>query len=194
MAGQGCIAGTYDERRRSAGKHPAWRRHVMPSRPLHFRSRIHIQGIKPYVLIAPRQALRLRRQGRGPIPVRVQLNGKLQIRWRINLMPPGDGSFTCTRRKRSVSRPTLTVCDLVQVRVELDREYKGGPMHPMPRWFSLRSGANSRTSATWRRLSPSRQKEILRYFAGLKSAAARARNADRALEVLAGRRARFMDE
>jgi hypothetical protein len=166
----------------------------MASRPLHFRSKIHIRGINPSVLIEPRQALWLRRQGRGPIPVRVQLNGKLQIRWRINFMPPRDGGFTCTWRKRSVSPPTLSVCDLVRVRVELDREYKGGPMHPMPRWFSLRSGANSRTSATWRRLSPSRQKEILRYFAGLKSAAARARNADRALEVFAGRRARLMDE
>jgi hypothetical protein len=166
----------------------------MPSRPLHFRSRIHIQGIKPYVLIAPRQALRLRRQGRGPIPVRVQLNGKLQIRWRINLVPRGDGSFTCTRRKRSVRPPTLTVCDLVRVRVELDREYKGGPMHPMLRWFSLRSGANSRTSATWRRLSPSRQKEMLRYFAGLKSAAAVPAMPIEHSQVLAGRRARFMDE
>jgi hypothetical protein len=37
----------------------------------------------------------------------------------------------------------------------------------MPGWFSVRLGANSRASATWRRLSPSRQKEILRYFPGL---------------------------
>jgi len=164
----------------------------MPSRPLHFRSKIHIQGINPYVLIEPRQALRLRRKGRGPIPVRVQLNGKPQIPWRINLMPRRDGSFYLYLAETVRKASNTDVGDLVRVRVEFDPEYKGGPMHPMPRWFSVRLGANSGASATWRRLSPSRQKEILRYFAGLKSAAARARNADRALEVLAGRRARFM--
>jgi len=41
-------------------------------------------------------------------------------------------------------------------------------------------------------LIPSRQKEILRYFAGLKSAEAQERNLQRAIHVLSGGKARFM--
>ena len=43
----------------------------------------------------------------------------------------------------------------------------------------------------WEALIPSRRKEILRYFARLKSKEARARNLDRALHVLSGRRGRL---
>jgi uncharacterized protein YdeI (YjbR/CyaY-like superfamily) len=41
-------------------------------------------------------------------------------------------------------------------------------------------------------LPPSRQKEILRYFARLKSEDARGRNLEKALHVLSGGKARFM--
>jgi hypothetical protein len=44
----------------------------------------------------------------------------------------------------------------------------------------------------WTALIPSRKKEILRYFAGLGSPDARARNLARALQVLAGESGRFM--
>jgi hypothetical protein len=44
----------------------------------------------------------------------------------------------------------------------------------------------------WQRLIPSRKKGILRYFAALKSPAARARNITRALFVLSGQEGRFM--
>jgi uncharacterized protein YdeI (YjbR/CyaY-like superfamily) len=44
----------------------------------------------------------------------------------------------------------------------------------------------------WETLIPSRKKEILRYFARLKSPEARARNLERALHVLSGKRGRFM--
>ena len=44
----------------------------------------------------------------------------------------------------------------------------------------------------WEALIPSRRKEILRYFARLKSTEARERNLERALHVLSGRQGRFM--
>ena len=44
----------------------------------------------------------------------------------------------------------------------------------------------------WSELIPSRQKEILRYFAGLKSETARARNYAKAMRVLNGAKERFM--
>jgi uncharacterized protein YdeI (YjbR/CyaY-like superfamily) len=62
----------------------------------------------------------------------------------------------------------------------------------MPPWFGRALGRHPKARKGWANLMPSRQKEILRYFAGLKSPAARERNLRRALHVLAGGKARFM--
>jgi hypothetical protein len=62
----------------------------------------------------------------------------------------------------------------------------------MPPWFARELSLNAPALRGWEKLPPSRQKEILRYFAQLKSPEARKRNADRALHVLAGGQARFM--
>ena len=126
------------------------------------------------------------------MPVRVQINRKPEVPWRINLMPRGDGSFYLYLAGIVRKASNTDVGDLVSVSVEFDSEYKGGPMHPMPRWFSARLNVNPLAKVGWQQLPPSRQKEILRYFAGLKSREARARNGDRAVRVLAGGRGRFM--
>ena len=85
-----------------------------------------------------------------------------------------------------------SVGGVVSITLAFDDEYKGGPAHPMPPWFGHELDRNPKARKGWANLTPSRQKEILRYFAGLKSAAARERNLRRALHVLAGGNARFM--
>ncbi len=62
----------------------------------------------------------------------------------------------------------------------------------MPTWFKGALSRNELAKREWDRLAPSRQKEILRYFAQLKSPEAKERNLQRALRVLAGGRGRFM--
>ena len=52
--------------------------------------------------------------------------------------------------------------------------------------------ANRRAKTNWLALTPSRKKEILRYFSRLKSPAARGRNLARAVHVLSGAAGRFM--
>jgi uncharacterized protein YdeI (YjbR/CyaY-like superfamily) len=84
------------------------------------------------------------------------------------------------------------VGDVVSITLAFDDEYKSGPAHPMPPWFGHELDRNPKARKGWANLTPSRQKEILRYFAGLKSAAARERNLQRALHVLVGGNARFM--
>jgi len=76
--------------------------------------------------------------------------------------------------------------------VQFDDEYRGGPQHPMPSWFGDELVRNPAAKDGWDRLAPSRQKEILRYFARLKSSEAKWRNVQRALEVLARGKGRFM--
>ena len=62
----------------------------------------------------------------------------------------------------------------------------------MPEWFSEALNRNDRARKGWDALPPSRKKEILRYFAQLKSQEAKTRNVTQALHVLAGGKARFM--
>jgi hypothetical protein len=107
-------------------------------------------------------------------------------------MPAGDGSFflylDATVRKASGTK----VGDTVRVALDFDADYRGGPTDPMPRWFSGALNRNPAAKKGWAALPPSRRKEILRYFARLKSEEARARNLEKALRVFSGGKARFM--
>jgi len=56
----------------------------------------------------------------------------------------------------------------------------------------VQGGAAKKSASDEELGSASRKKEILRYFARLKSQEARARNLEKALYVLSGRKGRFM--
>ena len=126
------------------------------------------------------------------MPVLVQINGEPRPPWRINMMPMGNGAFYLYLhgdvRKASASQ----VGDMVDVSVRFDPAYRGGPMHDMPRWFRGPLYANARARRAWLALTPSRQKEILRYLSWLKSKDARERNVAKAIRVLSGAKERYM--
>jgi hypothetical protein len=153
---------------------------------------IGVNKINPYVLISPKRAARVRKGWRKPLPVRIRVNGQPTKPWRINLMPIGDGSFYLYLHGNVRTASGTKVGDFVTVELEFDDGYRGGPAHPMPDWFRRALDRNRAAAQAWGKLIPSRQKEILRYFFGLKTPAARARNVQRAIHVLSGRKGRFM--
>jgi hypothetical protein len=159
---------------------------------LRFRARIALRGINPYVSVDAEQATRLKPGWRRAMPVLVQINGQPETRCRTNLMPVGDGSFYLyldeTVRKASDTK----IGDTVQVALEFDADYRGGPAEPMPRWFSIALNRNPAAKEGYAALPPSRKKELVRYLARLKTDEARARNLAQALHVLAGGKGRFM--
>ena len=159
---------------------------------LSFRATIEIRGINPYVRVSKAQAAQLRPGWRKPLPVRLQVNGQPDPPWRTNLMPSGDGGFYLylpgVVRKASGSG----LGDTVAVRLDFDDAYRGGPAEAPPPWFSQALADNPPARRAWDALIPSRKKEILRYFAQLKSPAAKARHLQRAIEVLSGSPQRFM--
>jgi len=159
---------------------------------LRFKASIEINGINPFVLVSAECAARLRKDWRKPMPVLVRVNGKPEKPWRINLMPVGDGGFYLYLHGEVRKASRTQVGDTVTMELEFDEKYRNGPMHPMPSWFRAALDENSRALKAWEAFSPSRKKELLRYFAGLKSAEAQARNLERAIYVLAGGKARFM--
>ena len=159
---------------------------------LKFRSVIGINKINPYVLVSSQLAARLRKGWRKPLPVRLRVNGKPENPWRINLMPVGDGSFYLYLHGDVRKASSTKAGQAVTVEIEFDKDYRSGPTHPMPAWFSGALGQNRRARQAWSELIPSRQKEILRYFSWLKTPAARTRNVQRAIYVLSGSKGRFM--
>lgn len=108
------------------------------------------------------------------------------------MMPVGDGSFYLYLHAKVRDASRTKVGDRVNVEIAFDGEYEGGPIHPMPPSLAKKLEEDPAARLGWERLTPSRQKEILRYLAGLKSADALDRNIKRAIHVLAGGRARFM--
>ena len=159
---------------------------------LHFQSEILIYNGNPYILVNAEQANQLQAGWRKPMPVHVQINGQPKPAWQINMMPIGDGSFYLYLHGDVRKASKTTVGDVVTVDVSFDAKYRSGPMHPMPDWFQEALDSNPQAEAAWKKLIPSRQKEILRYFSWLKSDEAKTRNLKKALSVLSGDEGRFM--
>lgn len=160
--------------------------------PIHFSAVIKLRDINPYILMSAARVRAIKPGWRKPMPVLVRVNGKPRRPWRINMMPVGDGRFYLYLHAEVRQASDTKVGDRVQVEVGFDERYKNGPMHPMPSWFKAALRNNATAANNWAALVPSRKKEILRYFAGLKSVQARARNLQKAMHVLSDKQGRFM--
>jgi hypothetical protein len=126
------------------------------------------------------------------MPVLIRINRLPENPWRINMMPAGNGSFYLYLHGNVRKSSGTKVGDSVDVEISFDSAYRNGPMHPMPVWFSKALKKNPAAKSAWESLTPSRHKEILRYFAALKSDESRERNLSRAIKVLSGNKERFM--
>jgi hypothetical protein len=157
-----------------------------------FTAVIRIRGVNPFILVSALRANTIKPGWRKPLPVLVRINDKPEKAWRINLMPVGDGNFYLYLHGDVRKASGTQVGDRVRVEIDFDAEYRSGPQHPLPRWFKQALVGNPQAASNWKALTPSRKKEILRYFAKLKSPEARARNLERALKMLSGQPGRFM--
>jgi hypothetical protein len=159
---------------------------------LHFKAVIKLHNANPYVLVNAEQATSLKRDWRKPMPVCIRINAQPKSSWRINMMPVGDGSFYLYLDGDVRKASKIKVGDEVDVERKFDSAYRSGPLHPMPSYLQEALEKNYLAQPGWDKLAPSRQKEILRYFAGLKSSEAQARNLEQVLFVLAGGKGRYM--
>src|SRR5258708_17828326 len=157
-----------------------------------FTAVIKIRGVNPFILVSASRANAIKPGWRKPLPVLVRVNGKPANAWRINMMPVGNGSFYLYLHG-DIRKASITgVGDRVRVEIAFDASYRNGPQHPMPSWFKRALAGNPQAMKSWTALIASRKKEILRYFSGLNSPDARARNLAKALHVLSGETGRFM--
>jgi hypothetical protein len=151
---------------------------------LRFAGRIEIIGINPYVRVSAARARAIKPDWKRPLPVLVRVNGHPAKKpWRINMMPMGNGDFYLYLHGSVRTASNTKVGDRVQVEVAFDAAYRGGPAR-MPARLRAALARNAKATKTWRALIPSRQKEIVRYLANLKSDAARERYLARVMLML----------
>jgi hypothetical protein len=157
-----------------------------------FRAVIRIRGVNPFIHVSASRANAIRPGWRKPLPVLVRINGKPENAWRINMMPVGNGNFYLYLHGDVRKASGTKAGDRVQVEIDFDARYRKGPQHSMPQWFKQALVRNPHAAKNWKALTPSRKKEVLRYFANLKSQETRMRNLSRILLVLSGHAGRFM--
>ena len=157
-----------------------------------FRAVIEIRGINPFIRVSASQAEAIKPGWRKPLPVLLRISGRPDKASRTNLMPTGDGSFYLYLNEIVRSAADASVGDRVSIEMEFDDDYRTGPQHPIPDWLKDGLERNPEAQKNWEALPPSRKKEILRYFAQLKSVEARNRNLCKILSVLSGEPGRFM--
>ena len=153
--------------------------------------KVQIRGVNACVPVTSRAATTLKAEWRRPMPVLVTINETAGSPWRTNMMPDGDGNFTLYLHGKMRNSAQVAVGDVVTIGLDFDHAYRNGPMHPLPNWFHVALEKNRIAQINWDSLTPSRQKEVLRSFAALKSEAARERHAVRLIAALSGSVERF---
>jgi len=147
-----------------------------------FYAKIYIIGINPYVLL-PTSVLKyiFQKAGKdkGAIPVKLKIGGenfiqnlvKYSGKWRLYLNTP--------MRKGAGKE----VGDMIDVQIDFDSEPRTIEMHPK---LTKAFKDNPNAKAAFENLSPSRQKEILKYINFLKAEESVEKNVQRAISHLIG--------
>jgi len=148
-----------------------------------FSTKIYIIGVNPYVLL-PSELLKhlFQKAGKdkGAIPIRLKIGGKDFIqnlvkysgKWRLYLNGP---------MRRAAGKD---VGDIIEIKIDHDPTERITPVHAkLKKAFK----ENKTAKVAFDRLSPSRQKEILRYINNLKSEESIDKNIKRAIDHLNGK-------
>ncbi len=154
-----------------------------------FTSKILKLGVNPYVGVPDEILEKLFKKAgktKGPLPIRGTLNGnnftqtivKYQGAWRLYLN---------TTMRRSAG---IDVGDIARMRIEYDTRPRIVPMHPMLRRALAK---NKEAHKTFKKLSRSRQKEILRYLGSLKNDETVNRILSKVLRQLAGKKTKGLN-
>lgn len=148
-----------------------------------FSAKIQIIGINPYVLLPPpvlKYIFQKAGKDKGAIPVQLTIGGKDFIqnlvkysgKWRLYLNMP---------MRKAAGKD---VDDTIEIQIDFDTKPRTTPIHPkLKKAFK----ENPTAKKVFEKLSPSRQKEILRYINFLKSEESVDKNIRRVIAHLTGK-------
>ena len=147
-----------------------------------FSAKISKIGINPYVGV-PEDVLdnifRQARRTRGPIPIRGTVNGESFTQTLVRYQ----GAWRLYINGIMRAAAGIDVGDDAHIRLEFDPTPRTEPLHPK---LAHALDSNKSAKAAFEKLTPSRQKEILRYLNSMKTEASLERNIDRVIKNLLG--------
>lgn len=148
-----------------------------------FKAKIDIIGVNPFVLLPAvvlKNIFKQAEKDKGPIPVRGTMDGhhfiqtliKYSGEWRLYINSP---MLKASRKK---------VGDTITLQIEFDPDDRKVSMHPK---LEAALTNNKKAKTVFESLSPSRQKEIIRYISALKTEISVERNVAKAMRFLLGK-------
>lgn len=130
---------------------------------------------------------------KSPIPVCGKINGAL---FRQSLVRyEGDWRLyvNIVMAKAANLNFSESINEIVGRKAQFEIDFDSNPPeYKMMPFLKDALAKNSMASANWEKLPYYRRKELLRYFAGLKTEEAKQRNLEKAMHVLSGKEGRFM--
>ncbi|MGH2436291.1 MAG: DUF1905 domain-containing protein [bacterium] len=153
-------------------------------RQLTFSSKILKIGINPYVPLPKHVLTALFRQAgktKGPIPERGTLNGKAFIQTLVRYR----GAWRLYLNTYMRQAAWIDVGDEAHVEIAFDPRPR---VEPMNRRLALALAGNKAAKDAFAALAPSRQKEIQRYLNSMKTSESVARNVEKVVQHLLGRK------
>ncbi|MEL6672820.1 MAG: YdeI/OmpD-associated family protein [Bacteroidota bacterium] len=149
----------------------------------YFKATLAIIVGNPYVLLPPEvlQAMfEAAQKNKGPIPVRGTINGKPYQQTLVKY----SGAWRLYINMQMLKDSPRRIGEEIEVGITYDPSDRSIAMHPK---LAQAFEENPEAKAVFDGLTPSRQKEILRYIAHLKTEASVDRNVERAIGFLQGK-------
>lgn len=152
-------------------------------KPTSFSARIEIIGINPFVYV-PQNVLNSifsdAKKDKGPIPVRGVINGKAFTQTLVRY----SGEWRLYINTLMLKDSPRKIGEIIQLSLEYDNEERIIQTHPA---FIQALNKNKLAKKNFDSLSPSLQKEIVRYISRLKTEVAIAKNIEKTIGFLLGK-------
>lgn len=147
-----------------------------------FSATIHKMGINPYVFIPEDILMALFKQANkstSPIPVRGRIDGKPFVQTLVKYQ----GAWRLYINGEMQQAAGVDVGDQAQIQIEFDPVPRIEAIHPK---FKATLSKNKAAKLAFEKLTPSRQKQILRYLNTRKTEASLERNIEKIIQHLLG--------
>lgn len=148
-----------------------------------FQASLLIIGVNPFVFVPEpvlKQVFQKAGKDKGPVPVKGTVNGKPYRQTLVRF----NGSWRLYINTAMLKHSPKQVGKTLDISIAFDPEPR---TVEMPVRFSQLLKRDPNAAKVFKQLSPSRQKEILRYLSKLKTEAAFSKNLEKAMAFLSGK-------
>ena len=148
-----------------------------------FNAKLEIIVGNPFVYLPSKILKNLFHQAnknRGTIPVRGKINGKSYQQTLLRY----SGEWRLYINMKMLKNSPKRIGEIIDVEIEFDPSDR--TIYPPPNFIKALA-ENKEANAVFEKLSPSKQKEIVRYLSNLKTATSLERNVKRAINFLLGK-------